>query len=187
MTKPRRPAKKLTSPATGKKPSRPSAAKKPSAPGKAKPFNPFGEKKRPAGKKFSGKGPKDFKRRRPEENLEIILTDKELGEVTTIKRKLAEMREYKKILAEDGQKPDQEDKTRESELIVRLLRIEKNAKMAARQRAKAAKTEAFREAEEKAKFAKEKKKSRQAKFHDDDDNDDDADFSRRDDDDGYDD
>lgn len=186
MTKPRRPAKKPARPSADKKPSRPSSDKKPTAAaGKTKPFNPFGEKKRPAGKKFSGKGPKDFKRRRPEENLEIKLTDKELGEVMTIKRKLAEIREYKKILAEDGQKPDQEDKARESELIVRLLRIEKNAKMAARQRAKAAKTEAFREAEEKAKFAKEKKKTRQAKFHDDDDGDDG--YSRRDDDDGYDD
>jgi hypothetical protein len=165
MTKPRRPAKK---------PNRPDAPKKKPAPaGKAKPINPFGEKKRPAGKKFGGKGPRDFKRRRPEENLEIILTDKELGEVTTIKRKLAEIREYKKILAEDGLKPDAEDKARESELIVRLLRIEKNAKMAARQRAKAAKTEAFRVAQEKAEFAKAKKKSREDRFSDDDGDDDD--------------
>jgi hypothetical protein len=135
---------------------------------KSKPANPFGEKKRPAAGKYSAKGARGPKRRRPDEDLEIILTDKELGEVTTIKRKLAEIREYKKILAEDGLKPDAEDKARESELIVRLLRIEKNAKMAARQRAKAAKTEAFREAQEKAEFAKAKKKSRDERFSDDD-------------------
>jgi hypothetical protein len=149
---------------------------------KPKSVNPFGEKKRPAGgRKFGGKGPRDFKRRRPEEVLDIQLTDKELGEVTVIKRKLAEIREYKLILAEDGLKPDQQDKERESQLIVRLLRIEKNAKMAARQRAKAAKTEAFREEAEKAEFAKQKKKSRQDRFSDDEDGDDDY-RSREDDD-----
>jgi hypothetical protein len=121
------------------------------------------------------KGPKSFKRRRPEENLDIQYTDKELGEMSVIKRKLQEIREYKKILAEDGLKPDQQDKERESELIVRLLRIEKNAKMAARQRAKAAKTEAFRAAAEKAEFAKQKKKSRADRFADDDD---DRDYGR---------
>ena len=124
--------------------------------------SPFPQKKKPL-------GPKGFKKKRnPDEFLDIQLTDKELGEVETIKRKLAEIREYKKILAEDGLKPDLEDKARESQLIVRLLRIEKNAKMAARQRAKAAKTEKFREAEEQAAFEKEKKNARKARFSDED-------------------
>jgi hypothetical protein len=116
----------------------------------AKPAGKKPYKGKPTGKptgKSTGKmaGPKAFKKRRgPDDFLEIEYTDKELGEMSVIKRKLQEIREYKKILAEDGMKPDQQDKERESELIVRLLRIEKNAKMAARQRAKAAKTEAFK-------------------------------------------
>ena len=106
--------------------------------------NPFGTKKSP--------GLKGFKRKKKfEEHLDLKFTDKELGEIDRIKRKLAEIRDYKRILAEDGLKPDLEDKARESELIVRLLRIEKNAKMLARQ---------------KAKFAKEKKKARQERFED---------------------
>lgn len=118
-----------------------------------------------SGKKMPG--PKGFnKKKRFEEALDLKFTDKELGEMDRIKRKLAEMRDYKKILAEDGLKPDAEDKARESELIVRLLRIEKNAKMAARQKAKAEKTEKFREAEAQAEFAREKKKARQERFED---------------------
>ncbi len=121
--------------------------------------NPFSTKKSP--------GPKGFKRKKKfEEHLDLKFTDKELGEIDRIKRKLAEIRDYKRILAEDGLKPDLEDKARESELIVRLLRIEKNAKMLARQKAKAEKTAKFQEAEEKAKFAKEKKKARQERFED---------------------
>ena len=112
-------------------------------------------------------GPKGFKRKKKfEEHLDLKFTDKELGEMDRIKRKLAEIRDYKRILAEDGLKPDLEDKARESELIVRLLRIEKNAKMLARQKAKAEKTAKFQEAEEKDKFAKEKKKARQERFED---------------------
>lgn len=161
--------KKSTSKPGSKKPgAKKPEAKKPDKSVSAKDI--FGEKKRPSGgKKFGTKGPKDFKKRRPMEDLDIQLTDKELGEVMTIKRKLAEIREYKKILAEDGLKPDQEDKARESELIVRLLRIEKNAKMAARQRAKAAKTAAFKEEAEKLAFQKQKKKAREDRFSEDDD------------------
>jgi hypothetical protein len=111
---------------------------------------------------------KGFKpKKRFEEPLNLKFTDKELGEMDRIKRKLAEIRDYKRILSEDGLKPDAEDKARESELIVRLLRIEKNAKMAARQKAKAEKTDQFREAEAQAAFAKEKKKARQERFDDD--------------------
>jgi hypothetical protein len=137
---------------------------KPSA--KPSKFKPKDQPRSPSdGKKTAG--PKGFKKKkRFEEALDLKFTDKELGEMDRIKRKLAEMREYKRILAEDGLKPDSEDKARESELIVRLLRIEKNAKMAARQKAKAEKTEKFREAEAQAAFAKEKKKARQERFED---------------------
>ena len=134
-------------------------------PSKFKPKDKLGLKPSSPGKKTPG--PKGFKKqKRFEEALDLKFTDKELGEMDRIKRKLAEMREYKRILAEDGLKPDAEDKARESELIVRLLRIEKNAKMAARQKAKAEKTAKFREAEAQAEFAKEKKKARQERFDD---------------------
>lgn len=110
-------------------------------------------------------GPKGFKKKkRFDEILDLKFSDKELGEMDRIKRKLAEIRQYKQILAEDGLKPDAEDKARESELIVRLLRIEKNAKMAARQKAKAEKTAKFREAEAQEAFAREKKKARQDRY-----------------------
>jgi hypothetical protein len=151
------------------KPSTKSSAKptaRPAAkPSRFKPKDKLGAKSPSSGKKSPG--PKGFKKKkRFEEVLDLKFTDKELGELDRIKRKLAEMREYKRILAEDGQKPDVEDKARESELIVRLLRIEKNAKMAARQKAKAEKTERFREAEAQAEFAKQKKKARQERFED---------------------
>jgi hypothetical protein len=45
--------------------------------------------------------------------------------ITSIKNKLYEIRQYKRILEEQGLKPDQDDKVRESELIVQLLRLEK--------------------------------------------------------------
>lgn len=45
--------------------------------------------------------------------------------IRVIRAKLLDMKEYKAILAEDGLKPDEEDKRRESELIIRLLRLEK--------------------------------------------------------------
>jgi hypothetical protein len=45
--------------------------------------------------------------------------------IKSIRAKLQDLKEYKAILAEDGLKPDEEDKRRESELIVRLLRLEK--------------------------------------------------------------
>ncbi len=163
-------------PFKGKPSTKPSAkpaarpATKPSAkpaarPSRFKPKDKLGAKSPSSGKKSPG--PKGFKKKkRFEEALDLKFTDKELGEMDRIKRKLAEMREYKRILAEDGLKPDVEDKARESELIVRLLRIEKNAKMAARQKAKAEKTERFREAEAQAEFAKQKKKARQERFED---------------------
>jgi hypothetical protein len=56
------------------------------------------------------------------------LTPKEaLEKIKTIRGKLQDMKEYKAILAEDGMKPDEEDKRRESELIIQLLRLEKQA------------------------------------------------------------
>jgi hypothetical protein len=47
--------------------------------------------------------------------------------IKAIRAKLQDLKEYKAILAEDGLKPDEEDKRRESELIVRLLRLEKQS------------------------------------------------------------
>lgn len=56
------------------------------------------------------------------------LTGKELLEkIKSIKAKLQDMKEYKAILTADGLKPDEEDKRRESDLIVQLLRLEKQA------------------------------------------------------------
>ena len=45
--------------------------------------------------------------------------------IRAIRAKLQDLKEYKVILAEDGLKADEEDKRRESELIIRLLRLEK--------------------------------------------------------------
>ncbi len=47
--------------------------------------------------------------------------------IKSIRAKLQDLKEYKAILTEDGLKPDEEDKRRESELIIRLLRLEKTA------------------------------------------------------------
>jgi hypothetical protein len=49
------------------------------------------------------------------------------AKIRSIRAKLQDLKEYKAILAEDGLKADEEDKRRESELIVRLLRLEKQA------------------------------------------------------------
>jgi hypothetical protein len=49
------------------------------------------------------------------------------AKIKSIRAKLQDLKEYKAILAEDGLKPDEEDKRRESELIVRLLRLEKQS------------------------------------------------------------
>jgi hypothetical protein len=50
---------------------------------------------------------------------------KDANTVNSIREKLNQIREYKKILAEDGIPPDAEDKALESELIKQLIRIEK--------------------------------------------------------------
>lgn len=47
------------------------------------------------------------------------------AKIRVLKRKLDEMRQYKRMMAEEGQKPDTADKVRESDLIVRLLHLEK--------------------------------------------------------------
>ena len=57
------------------------------------------------------------------ENLPLDPEDANL--VNSIKRRLQEIREYKRILAEDGLRPDEDDKALESDLIVQLMRIEK--------------------------------------------------------------
>lgn len=48
-----------------------------------------------------------------------------LGKIRALKTKLDEMRQYKIVMAEEGTKPDRADKERESDLIVRLIRLEK--------------------------------------------------------------
>ncbi len=48
-----------------------------------------------------------------------------ISQIAKLKRKLKEMQEYKRLIAEDGVKPDHEDKRRESELIGRLIYLEK--------------------------------------------------------------
>ena len=158
----------------------PSAKKAPSA-APAKPINPFGEKKQSAGKKW-GSGSKAFKARQEDDALELKLSDRDAALVNNIKAKLQQIRDYKAILAEDGLKPDEADKAKESALIQRLLKMEKAAKIEARQRAKVAKTEAFRENAEKEMFAREKKKGRADRYTGEDsdgkdkDGDDDEDF-----------
>jgi hypothetical protein len=157
----------------------------------AKPVNPFGEKKQSAGKKW-GSGSKAFKARQADEELEIKLSDRDAALVNNIKAKLQQIREYKAILAEDGLKPDEADKAKESALIQRLLKMEKAAKIEARQRAKLEKTELFRENAEKEMFAREKKKGRANRFAGEEsgeksDGDDDSDYSDYDQDDDQDD
>ena len=83
--------------------SKPFAAKKPDEQPKKKKFKPFTLPKR--------------------EDKPLDPEDANL--VNSIKRRLAEIKEYKRILAEDGLKPDEDDKALESDLIVQLLRVEK--------------------------------------------------------------
>ncbi len=47
------------------------------------------------------------------------------SKITKVRTQLAAMRDYKRLMAIDGIEPDAEDKVRESELIVRLLYLEK--------------------------------------------------------------
>jgi hypothetical protein len=46
-------------------------------------------------------------------------------QIARIKAKLREIRDYKKLIAQDGIMPDEDDKILESRLIVQLLRLEK--------------------------------------------------------------
>lgn len=47
------------------------------------------------------------------------------SKIKSVKDRLAEIRQYKQVLAADGLKPDADDKALESELIVKLLRLER--------------------------------------------------------------
>ncbi len=51
-----------------------------------------------------------------------------MSQISKLRRKLNEMQEYKRLIAEDGVKPDEADKRRESELIVKLVYLEKQLK-----------------------------------------------------------
>ncbi len=47
------------------------------------------------------------------------------SQIRRLKERLAEMKAYKQLIAEEGLFPDEEDKARESDMIVQLLRLEK--------------------------------------------------------------
>lgn len=65
--------------------------------------------------------------RRPTKSDGTPLTTREIqGQIDVLKRKLSDMRAYKRLIAADGLEPDAEDKRLESELIVRLLYLEKH-------------------------------------------------------------
>ncbi len=54
------------------------------------------------------------------------MTKSEIKEkISSIRRKLDELRQYKIVMAEEGVLPDRDDKERESELIKQKLRLEK--------------------------------------------------------------
>jgi hypothetical protein len=55
----------------------------------------------------------------------VTLTKEALEKIADIRAKLADMKAYKELIAQDGIKPDRADKERESSLIVQLLRLEK--------------------------------------------------------------
>lgn len=55
-----------------------------------------------------------------------LLRSQIASKMTSLRQRLEEIREYKRILIEDGIKPDAEDKMLESELIQRLLGLEKD-------------------------------------------------------------
>ncbi len=58
----------------------------------------------------------------------LILRNETNDKIAAIRRRLAEIKAYKRLIAADGLEPDQDDKRLESELIVRLLRLEKSMK-----------------------------------------------------------
>jgi len=64
-----------------------------------------------------------FNKRPPTKRFEP--EPKDANTVNAIRAKLALMKQYKKLLAEDGLSPDTDDKELESELIKQLIRIEK--------------------------------------------------------------
>lgn len=65
-----------------------------------------------------------------------MLTDRE-QQIRRIKEKLVDIRDYKRLLAETGDRPDEDDKRRESELIIQLLRLEKGLAPKAKPKARA--------------------------------------------------
>jgi len=65
-----------------------------------------------------------------------MLSDRE-QQIRRIKEKLADIRDYKRLLAETGDRPDDDDKKRESELIIQLLRLEKGLTPKAKPKARA--------------------------------------------------
>lgn len=57
-----------------------------------------------------------------------VIRNETNDKIEAIRVRLHQIRQYKRLIAADGHKPDQEDKRLESELIIRLLRLEKSTK-----------------------------------------------------------
>lgn len=66
----------------------------------------------------------------------VVLRNETQDRIEAIRRRLGEIKQYKRLIAADGLEPDQDDKRLESELIVRLLRLEKSLKPQARPKGK---------------------------------------------------
>jgi hypothetical protein len=82
------------------------------------------------------------KHHQPIVKTEVVLKNETHDKIEAIRKRLHEIRMYKRLIAQDGLEPDQEDKRLESELIVRLLRLEKSLTPAPRPKKPAAATEA---------------------------------------------
>lgn len=64
----------------------------------------------------------------PQIKTSAVLRHDTESKIKAIRERLNEIRQYKRLIAKDGGTPDREDKRIESELIVRLLYLEKSLK-----------------------------------------------------------
>lgn len=69
-----------------------------------------------------------FKRKLPSSDREIK------NRLQSLKSKLEQLQEMKRLLADEGIKPDQEDKAKESKLIQQILGLEKDIKRTNKQK-----------------------------------------------------
>ncbi len=56
----------------------------------------------------------------------LIIRNETNDKIAAIRARLAQIKAYKRLIAGDGMTADKEDKRLESELIIRLLRLEKS-------------------------------------------------------------